>query len=323
MSNLIKNKRIFTDISGGINSVIGGTNIYIDNTDPSNPVINSNADDIIVVVDYNSLPIASTVNNKFYWVSNSIGIKWLPGSLGGTYYPKGLYYSNGVSWEYMETPYQATQAEVNTGTNTDKFVTPSTLTNATVITNKELLSNKSTDVSTDQASNTKYPSVKAVYDYLNSFPKIILKSITDVSHTGDTNVTQVYSDLIIAATFSVSSVLNLYAQFRKVGTAGNLAVRLYVNTSNTLVGATQIAQYNSGIAANLYYGVARMGLIKSATNTEIYNTTASIISSVINSSTAVSSLNIDWTVDQYFLISIQLTNTTDTGTLSGLFLERK
>lgn len=84
----------------------------------------------IVVANYSSLPVASSVPNSFYWVSNSQGTQWLPGTLGGTYYPKGHYYSNGTSWEYIETPFQATQSEVNTGTNTDKFVTPSTFSNA-------------------------------------------------------------------------------------------------------------------------------------------------------------------------------------------------
>ena len=89
----------------------------------------SNAVDIEIVLDYNTLPSANTVANKFYWVKNSQGQKYLPGNLGGTYYPKGLYYSNGSAWNFMQTPYQATQTEVNTGTNDNKFVTPLTLRN--------------------------------------------------------------------------------------------------------------------------------------------------------------------------------------------------
>jgi len=85
---------------------------------------------ISVVANYSALPSASINSGKFYWASSSQGTKWLPGSVGGTYYPNGLYYSNGTSWEYFESPYQATLAEVNTGTDTDKFVTPYTFTNA-------------------------------------------------------------------------------------------------------------------------------------------------------------------------------------------------
>ena len=73
------------------------------------------------------LPNPSLHINELYWVNNSTGTKWLPGTLGGTYYPKGLYYSTGTDWEWRKSPYQATLAEVNTGTNDDKFVTPLTL----------------------------------------------------------------------------------------------------------------------------------------------------------------------------------------------------
>jgi len=85
---------------------------------------------INTVSNFASLPDATLVSNDFYWCEASQGTKWLPFSVGGTYYPLGMYYSNGVSWEYSESPYQATLSEVNTGTNTDKFVSPSTFTNA-------------------------------------------------------------------------------------------------------------------------------------------------------------------------------------------------
>jgi hypothetical protein len=50
--------------------------------------------------------------------------------MGGTFYNAGLYYSNGVRWEFMETPWQAVQAEVDAGVNFTKFVTPLTFDNA-------------------------------------------------------------------------------------------------------------------------------------------------------------------------------------------------
>lgn len=97
-----------------------------------NTVFSNYQGKITVVANYSALPAANTVSGKFYWVSASQGTKWLPGSLGGTFYNKGLYYSNGTSWEYIDTPYQATQTEVNAGIVTDKFVTPETLENSTM-----------------------------------------------------------------------------------------------------------------------------------------------------------------------------------------------
>jgi len=138
MSIVSKRRNIFTSASAssggsGVQSVNSGTDITVDNTDPANPIINFTGtyqDPITVVANYSALPTASTVTGEFYWCSASQGTAWLPGSLGGTYYSAGLYYSNGSSWEFMSVPYQATQTEVNTGTNSDKFVTPNTLFNS-------------------------------------------------------------------------------------------------------------------------------------------------------------------------------------------------
>ncbi len=93
-------------------------------------------DPITVVANYAALPPANTVTGQFYWAEAAQGTSWLPGSLGGTYYPLGIYYSNGTTWAHIETLFQATQAEVNTGTNDNKFVTPLTLANSTAVTDK-------------------------------------------------------------------------------------------------------------------------------------------------------------------------------------------
>lgn len=64
-------------------------------------------------------------------VRNSQGTRWLPGSLGGTYYPKGYYISTGTDWEFFgEFSYQATQIDVDAGVISDQFVSPLTLANA-------------------------------------------------------------------------------------------------------------------------------------------------------------------------------------------------
>lgn len=64
-------------------------------------------------------------------VRNSQGTKWLPGSLGGTFYPKGYYISTGTDWEFFgEFSYQALQADVDAGIIPDQFVSPLTFANA-------------------------------------------------------------------------------------------------------------------------------------------------------------------------------------------------
>lgn len=83
---------------------------------------------ITEVANYSALPAASTVTGQLYVALASQGTKWLPGTIGGTYYPKGVYYSDGTNWVYQETPYESTEAQVATGTNNDTFITPARLT---------------------------------------------------------------------------------------------------------------------------------------------------------------------------------------------------
>jgi hypothetical protein len=137
-----------------------------------------------VVPNYSALPPANTSLKKLYWVENSQGTRWLPWTLGGTYYPKGLYYSNGVTWSHMETPYQATQQEVLDALDNDKFVTPLTLQGK--IDTLDLNKGVFTIDLMDELDVTFY----APYDLrINSFQLIvgsdvILIKINDVPYTG-------------------------------------------------------------------------------------------------------------------------------------------
>jgi len=94
-------------------------------------IIISGGSSMIVVYNYAALPAPASVTGLFYWCENAQGTAWLPGPIGGTYYPVGAYYSNGTTWEYAQSPYEATQSQVNAGAITDRFVAPATLKNST------------------------------------------------------------------------------------------------------------------------------------------------------------------------------------------------
>lgn len=74
------------------------------------------------VANYSSLPDPTTVPYQIWICENAEGTQWLPGSLGGTYYPEGGYVSDGTKWIYHKDNYQATQNEVNIGTVTNKWI---------------------------------------------------------------------------------------------------------------------------------------------------------------------------------------------------------
>ena len=82
------------------------------------------------VANYAALPAANTVPNELWYCINSQGTKWLPGSLGGTYYSNGWYFSDGLNWTWQETAFQASQVDVDAGVITDQFVSPKTLADA-------------------------------------------------------------------------------------------------------------------------------------------------------------------------------------------------
>jgi hypothetical protein len=95
--------------------------------------------EITVVDDYAALLALPPTADTFYWCQNSQGTAWLPGSLGGTYYPKGIYYcftTSPLVIQFIETPYQATQADVDAGTITDQFVSPKTFNDSAQLASK-------------------------------------------------------------------------------------------------------------------------------------------------------------------------------------------
>lgn len=86
---------------------------------------------------YSALPAPNTVPGQTFAVLNEQGTSWLPGSIGGTYYDRGLYYSSGVDWIYTNHPFNASQATVDAGLNNNQFLTPLTFTNSAQLAAKQ------------------------------------------------------------------------------------------------------------------------------------------------------------------------------------------
>ena len=125
------------------------------------------------------------------------------------------------------------------------------------------------------------------------------------------------SILIPANTLVATQVLQLRAQVRKIGGSGTVNVRFYVNTTNSLVGATQIAQGANMTGSGLMQRVAR----------DIYITNSSLQCYVPTNgiSTDLSSApmtNVTYTLaNAYYLIAaIQCSTLTEDGTITRLNL---
>ncbi len=349
MSNSITKKKLFAlessnNAGGSVVSVNSGTDITIDNTDPANPIVNFTGtyqDPITVVANYSALPAVGTVTGEFYWCSASQGTSWLPGSLGGTYYNSGLYYSNGVTWEYLDVPYQATQATVNTGTNTDQFITPSTLTNATVITNKELLANKMATngypaqiaydiILQDNSTGSIFSILRSIASVTRTwiFPdkngtvamtndaamtdarntKMVLGQNTTSSHTGDTNETVLYTATLTGGSIGLNGILEMFTLVGRTGTAGNITIRMKLG--GTTIGTLTL------LTANTTVGMQRFFWNKnSESSNQSINSTTSLTTMFQNHTANVTTFAIDTSVNKTFEITVQLVNAADTASL--------
>ena len=144
--------------------------------------------------------------------------------------------------------------------------------------------------------------------------KFNAKSATDGSITGTTSETLITSFLIPANTLTTGDAFLLISRVRKTGTSGSLTLKVRIHTSSAVAGNI-IYSANTVNASSASGQMYRWALIKSSSNTEVMPT--SVIDDIAASQTAVSTFNIDWTVDQYVIFTITLGSSGDTGYLSG------
>jgi hypothetical protein len=146
----------------------------------------------------------------------------------------------------------------------------------------------------------------------------IYKSITDSAGlTGSTNQIAM-SQLIPANTFAAGDIIKVIFRARKTGTTGGVNLRYYINTTNSLIGATTLGTYG----ANQFGQMERNLVIKTATNTETFNTTVSTNTDNAASINMASSTNINWAIDQYIIFAIQQNTAGDTTTGSMYLIEK-
>jgi len=149
----------------------------------------------------------------------------------------------------------------------------------------------------------------------------LVKSTIDGTPVTGTANTITSSVLIVANSLTVGDIFEVNWGFSKLVATATVSVRLYINTSNTLTGATQLALY--GTTANLIAGcLGRILYIKSTTDTQLYPTTATVINADVASLTPTS-LNIDWTVSQYLIIALNHSAGTSNNTFSTFLLGLK
>lgn len=156
-------------------------------------------------------------------------------------------------------------------------------------------------------------SVKISKDNSGLSYTISANNTPSASHTGNTNETKLNASFLVASnTFTSVSRARFRALFTKSGTAGDCTIRCYINTTDSLSGATLISTSTFASASNIFSQFVRDIIFKSATTFQIYN--ASNSSSVTDRVGTFAPSTITYNVaNSYFIIfSVQLANAADT-----------
>ena len=135
--------------------------------------------------------------------------------------------------------------------------------------------------------------------------------------------TLVTSKLIPANTFQVDDLFESIASFSSNTINGqSQIVRLYINTSASLVGAQVLQTYTNTVGTGTYMGLYRHGFITatgSSGNLTILNTTlVNFPTSLAIGNTTTTQVTINTTVDQYLIWAIQMGSTTYTVQIRGI-----
>jgi hypothetical protein len=144
------------------------------------------------------------------------------------------------------------------------------------------------------------------------------KTTDGTAVTGTTNITYTDGVLIPANSVSVGDIVEFRTRVRKVGAAGSMVQRTYIGVNNSLTAANLIATSTNPGSTLLTNQMTRTLVVKSATQSEVIPTTTALGSDDGAASIVVSIVNIDWTIDQYFVVSIQNASSGDTSRSSFL-----
>jgi len=141
--------------------------------------------------------------------------------------------------------------------------------------------------------------------------------------TGTTALTLIYSQLIPANTFILNDIVRISYRGLKTGTAGTNSATFYVNTTNTVSGASLLGTFATTALVRMMQ-IDRKLYIKNVTsNTETYINNVNSPYEYTNVPTSVfSNIAINWTVDQYLICANTLGNSGDSFKGTSFEIER-
>ena len=132
-----------------------------------------------------------------------------------------------------------------------------------------------------------------------------IKATDGTAVTGTTVNTYTDGVLIPANSVSAGDVIEFRGRARKTGVAGTLTNRFYIGVNNSLTSANLIATSTVMTAGTLTGQMVRTLVVKSATQSEVFPVSTVTLTDEASSGVVVTTYNIDWTQNQYFVSSVQ------------------
>ena len=154
-------------------------------------------------------------------------------------------------------------------------------------------------------------------------PTVVYSNASKIDHTGSTSNTLMTSFLLPENTLDDGDLLYLLARANRPSPqAGSASIRYYVNTVNSLSGATLVGTGINMASSSRYSVLERSyAVLNQLSNTNAFPANPTILSDITSSASLASTLAIDWTVDQYIIIAGQLANVADTISVIYFFAE--
>jgi hypothetical protein len=143
-------------------------------------------------------------------------------------------------------------------------------------------------------------------------PTFYLSGLVNVNSTSDT----IFGSILIPAnTYSGDEAITISAQFAKIVNSYTTQTKFWINTSNSLAGATQLALTDGALSAR-YLSMFRTFYIDGA-STHICPANINVISDNTSFGTAGQTVAINWGVNQYFIITGSVSVPGETLTFRG------
>lgn len=129
------------------------------------------------------------------------------------------------------------------------------------------------------------------------------------------------SYLIAANTVSAGDFLELFARAeRSIDNNVTFTAKIYVNTSASLIGANLLATYTTDSIMRDSVDYGRWFLVKSATVTQGFSNTQSTQLRYVVPGVTFTETNIDWTVNQYIIVTITNNGAGQTTLAKGMLI---